>query len=186
MRLIKWIAPAVLIGWLAILAPQAGAQTMGEYAATTAGVGTGSASMGASYAPASIGSSDVGGGSSTWGASGLGASFDERAGAASASSGGADFSSRAGSLTGGATGESRWPESALATDTSTRFGDSSARFPEGKDRFPDTSELSSSADRFATSRFNDNPSGLDTNYKHDGLDSGYTRSGLDNSSDQQP
>ena len=184
MRLIKWIAPAVLFAWLAISAPQAGAQTMGEYAATTAGVGSGSASMGASYAPASIGSSDIGGGSSTWGASGLGASFDERAGAASGSSGGADFSSRAGSLTGGSTGESRWPESALATDTSTRFGDSSARFPD-QDRFPDSSELSSS-DRFPSGRFNDNSNGLDTNYNHDGLDSGYTRNGLDNSSNQQP
>ena len=185
MRLIKWIAPAVLIAVLSVLAPQAGAQAMGEYAATTAGVGTGSASMGANYAPASMGSSDIGGGSSTWEASGVGAGFDERAGAASGSSGGADFSSRAGSFTGGSTGDSRWPESALATDTSTRFGDSSARFPD-KDRFPDSSDLSSSSDRFPSGRFNDNSSGLDTNYNHDGLDSGYTRNGLDNSSDQHP
>ena len=48
MRLIKLIAPATLIATLALLAPHANAQTMGEYATTTAGVGTGGGSMGTS------------------------------------------------------------------------------------------------------------------------------------------
>jgi len=156
MRLIKLIVPAVLIAVLALFAPHADAQTMGEYAPTTAGLGTGGGSMGTSLAPPSFGSNDSGGGSGTWGASGLGASFDERAGAASGFGAGADFESRAGSSVSGSTAESRWPESALSAATSSRFGGSS-------DRFPERSELSSS-DRFPASSFNDNPMGLDTNY----------------------
>ncbi len=81
MRLIKLIAPTALIAAVALFAPHAGAQTMGEYATTTAGVGTGAGSMGTSIGNA-VSSDDLGGGSSTWGASSLGASFDERAGAA--------------------------------------------------------------------------------------------------------
>jgi hypothetical protein len=162
MRLIKRIVPAVLIAVLALLAPPASAQTMGEYAGTTAGAGTAGGWMSTNTAPTSTGSSDIGGGSSTWGASELGASFDERAGAASPFSAGADFESRAGSATRGLTGESRWPESALDTDTSTRLGDSSDRFPD-QDRFPDRAELSS-ADRFPARSLNDNPMGLDTHY----------------------
>src|SRR5208282_5072729 len=112
MRLIKLIVPAVLIAVLAVFAPHADAQTMGEHASTTAGVGTAGGSMGTSN-----GSSDIGGGSTTWGASGLGGSWSERVGAASASGMGADFESRAGSATGGSTGGSRWPESSLGADT---------------------------------------------------------------------
>ena len=155
MRLIKLIVPAVLIAVLALFAPHADAQTMGEYAPATAGLGTGGGSMGTSLAPPSFGSNDSGGGSGTWGASGLGASWSDRAGAASPLAAGADFESRAGSSVSGSTGESRWPGSALSANTSSRFGGSS-------DRFPERSELSSS-DRFPASSFN-NSTGLDSSY----------------------
>src|SRR5260221_2610999 len=120
MRFIKLIVPATMIATLALFAPRADAQTMGEYA-TTVGVASGGGS--------SIGSGDLGGGSRTWGASSLGASFAERAGAASSSGGGSDFASRAGSLTGGSASESRWPESHFGGgQASDRFGGDSDRF----------------------------------------------------------
>jgi len=132
MRLIKLIAPATLIATLAILVPHANAQTMGEYA-TTVGVASGDGtSMGTSIG--GIGSGDLGGGSRTWGASSLGASFAERAGALSASGAGADFDSRAGSMTGAPASDSRWPTtSALDGGGSDRFSDST-RFQD-QDRF---------------------------------------------------
>ncbi|MGD1026815.1 hypothetical protein [Candidatus Binatus soli] len=163
MRLIKLIVPAVLIAMLALFAPHADAQTMGEYAPTTAGVGTAGGSMGTSISPSSIGSSDIGAGSSTWGASGLGGSWSDRAGAASASSAGADFESRAGSAASGSTGARCWPVSRLDADASDRFGDSSGKFPE-QDRFTEHSELSAAADRFPASSFSNNGTGLDTSY----------------------
>jgi hypothetical protein len=161
MRLIKLIVPALLIAVLALFASHAGAQTMGEYGATTAGVGTAGGSMGTSISP-SIGSSDIGGGSSTWGASGVGGSWSDRVGTVSAFGAGGDFESRAGSVTSGSAGESRWPESRLGADTSTRFSDSSGRFSD-QDRFTGHSELSSSPDRFPGSAFDDH-NGLDTSY----------------------
>jgi hypothetical protein len=161
MRLIKLIAPATLIATLALLAPHANAQTMGEYA-TTVGVASGDGtSMGTSIG--GIGSGDLGGGSRTWGASSLGASFDERAGALSASGAGAgaDFDSRAGS-TGGSASESRWPTtSPLEGAGSDRFSDSSNRFQD-QDRFSEQSERWASSDRFPTRSLNDNQNGLDT------------------------
>ena len=161
MRLIKLIAPATLIATLALLAPHANAQTMGEYA-TTVGVASGDdTSMGTSIG--GIGSGDLGGGSRTWGASSLGASFDERAGALSASGAGAgaDFDSRAGS-TGGSASESRWPTtSPLEGAGSDRFSDSSNRFQD-QDRFSEQSERWASSDRFPTRSLNDNQNGLDT------------------------
>ncbi len=136
MRLIKLIAPATLIATLALLAPHANAQTMGEYATTVGVASGGGTSMGTSIG--GIGSGDLGGGSRTWGASSLGASFDERAGASSAS-GAADFDSRAGSMTGGSASESRWPTQS-ALDTGDRFS-ASGRFGD-QDRFKEHSELS--------------------------------------------
>lgn len=112
-----------------------------------------------------------GGGSSTWGASGVGASFDDRAGAA-ASAGGGDFESRAGSSSSGS-GDSRWPASGfdgdsssggLAGDSSSRFADSSDRFAADSDRFTSNSELSGSTDRFPSSSLDDHQGGLDTEY----------------------
>ncbi len=173
MRLIKLAVPAALIAVLAPFTPRAGAQTMGEYA-STAGVATGGGSMGA------------GGGSDTWGANGLGGSFEDRAGAASASGAGSDFDSRAGSMASLSTAESRWPGSAFgATGAASRFGDSSARFPD-KDRFLDDTGLSPTTDRFPPSLFNDNRNGLDTTYDRSGLDTPQNRDGLDNSGTQQP
>jgi len=150
MRLIKLIVPAAAFAALALFAPHAEAQTMGEYA-TTVGVASGDSSA--------FGTSDGGGGSRTWGASSLGASFEDRAGSAS-SSGGAGFDSRAGSMTGGSDSESRFPTDSRL-DSSDRFADSSARFGDtdrfGQSRFQDQ-------DRFPSSAFNDNRMGLDTNY----------------------
>jgi hypothetical protein len=168
MRYIKLIAPAMLLTGLALLPSHAGAQTMGEYATTTAGVSSGGGSMGTDFAPSS----------STWGASRLGASFQERAGAASQSAGG-DFDARAGSLTGGSASESRWPGTELssAAAPTDRFGDSSGgstdRFPTDDTRFCSHSEFTSSADRFGKSAFSGNSAGLDTNYSIGGLDNHY-------------
>jgi hypothetical protein len=150
MRLTKLIVPAAMFATLALFAPHAEAQTMGEYA-TTVGVASGDSSA--------FGTSDGGGGSRTWGASSLGASFDERAGSAS-SSGGAGFDSRAGSTTGLDSG-SRFPTESRLSDSGDRFGGSSDRFSDtdrfGQSQFQDQ-------DRFPASAFNDNRMGLDTNY----------------------
>jgi hypothetical protein len=169
MKLGKLIAPVALIAMLAVFAARADAQTMGEYATTTAGVGSGSGSMGTAIS-SSVAS--TGGGSSTWGASSVGASFDQRAGSASGSSG-SDFESRAGSSANGSSGSSRWPQSkfgsgsssgGLGAGTSSRWTDSTARFS-SQDRFTENSAWSSgSSDRFPASSFNDNRNGFDTNY----------------------
>jgi hypothetical protein len=163
MRLIKVIVPATLAATLAVFVSHANAQTMGEYAATTASVSSGASSAG----------TDLGGSSGTWGASSLGASFDERAGAASSSSAGMDFDSRAG---GGASGgDTRWQttsqlDGAGSTD---RFSSQTDRFGSDTARFPEQTGLSDTADRFPESSFNDNKMGLDTHFSSD--------SGLDNS-----
>jgi len=163
MRLVKLIAPGALIAVLALFALHADAQTMGENVSATAGVGTAGGSMGTSTSPSSIGSSDIGGGSTTWGASALGASFDERAGAASPFGAGADFESRAGSSASGSTGGRCWPASRLDADTSDRFGGSSDRFSD-QDRFTEQNALSSSPDRFPASSLDSSRTGLDTSY----------------------
>src|SRR5258706_11861016 len=69
MSLKKILLPAAaLLLVTAFLASHASSQTMGEYATTTAGVGTGSGSMGTTFAmPPSMGSSDTGGRSRTLG-----------------------------------------------------------------------------------------------------------------------
>jgi hypothetical protein len=151
MRLIKLFVPAAAFAALALFAPHAEAQTMGEYA-TTVGVASGDSSA--------FSTSD-GGGSRTWGASSLGASFEERAG--SASSTGEGFESRAGSMTGGSDPGSRWPtETELSKSGSEdRFGGSSDRFS-NDDRFGQSKFTDS--DRFPPSAFNDNRMGLDTTY----------------------
>ena len=174
MRLIKLIIPATLIATVAVFVSHANAQTMGEYAATTASVGSGASSAG----------TDLGGSSGTWGASSLGASFEERAGAASASSTGQDFESRAGSMGASAT-ESRWPTSQLQNSgqSADRFSEQTERFGSEKDRFPQRTDLSQTSDRFPKSSFNDNKMGLDTNFSSSsGLDTHYSTSGeLDSS-----
>ena len=171
MKLIKFIVPTALVATLALCAPRANAQTMGEYAATTAGASSGASSMGTTLSNSVATSVDnSGGGSSTWGASGVGASFDDRAGAA-ASAGGGDFESRAGSSSSGS-GDSRWPESGFNGDSSSGglAGDTSDRFAASSDRFADTgrftanSALSDSTDRFPSSSLDDHQGGLDTEY----------------------
>ena len=126
MRLIKLIAPTALIATIALFAAHADAQTMGEYGAATAGVASGAGSMGTSIG-STVGSDDLGG-SKTWGASSLGASFDERAGSASGSGLSGCFQERAGAA-GIGSGEARWPTSQFTSGNSGRFGDSSDRFP---------------------------------------------------------
>jgi hypothetical protein len=162
MSLKKMFLPAVLIAVSALLAPCANAQTMGEYASTTAGVGTGTGSMGTSFSMPSF-SSNSGGNSGTWGASRLGSSFDERAAAVSGSGLGQSFESRAAALSSSHATESRWPGTALSSGTSgSRFGGNSDRFKAG-DRFSANSRLSSTEDRWPKSGFQDHM-GLDTNY----------------------
>jgi len=170
MRLINLIVPATMIAAIALFAPHAEAQTMGEYATTTAGVGSGASSIGTSISN-TVGSDNVGGGSTTWGASSLGASFESRVGAVSSSGAGADFDSRAGSMTGGSGSESRWPAAASrfnSSESANRFagsGDGSSGRFSTSDRFTERTDLSaSSSDRFPASQFNDNRMGLDTTY----------------------
>jgi hypothetical protein len=178
MRLIKLIAPTALIATMALFAPHADAQTMGEYGAATAGVASGGGSMGTSIG-STVGSDDFG--SKTWGASSLGASFDERAGSASGSGLGASFQERAGS-SGSGSGNSRWPTSQFTSGNSGRFGDSSGRFQQDQDRFPKR-DLSGSQDRFPAGVLDQNRQGLDSRFSSSsGLDSGYSSSPqLDNS-----
>ena len=179
MRFIKLITPAMLLAALALLPAHVNAQTMGEYATTTAGVASGGGSMGTNFSPPSFGSGDSGGGSSTWGASRLGATFDERAGAASQSANGT-FDSRAGAMTGGTSSQSRWPKTQLDSGAGQdRFGSNNDRFGSSKDRFGEHKELSSSQDRFPKSAFNDNRQGLDTHFASGGLDNHYSIGGLD-------
>jgi hypothetical protein len=161
MKLIRLIVPATMVATLAVFMSHADAQTMGEYAATTASVSSGASSAG----------TDLGGSSGTWGASSLGASFDERAGAASSSSAGQDFDSRAGGMGASAT-QSRWPTSQLdGSQSSDRFSSQTDRFGSDQDRFPQQTGLSDTSDRFPASSFNDNKMGLDTNFSSDsGLD----------------
>lgn len=180
MRLINLIVPAAMIAAIALFAPHADAQTMGEYATTTAGVGSGASSIGTSISN-TVGSDNVGGDSRTWGASSLGGSFQDRAGAMSSSGAGADFDSRAGSMTGGSTSASRWPAASQfsSSESANRFGDSgdgaSGRFST-TDRFTERTDLSaSSSDRFPQSQFNDNRMGLDTHFSaSSGLDSSHS------------
>jgi hypothetical protein len=174
MRLIKLIAPTAVIATLALFAPHADAQTMGEYATTTASVGSGTSSMGSSIGSVvnSVNSGDLGGGSRTWGASSLGGSFEERAGAASGPAGGQDFEARAGSSGGGLGSDSRWPTARSMSDQD-RFADTE-RFKD-QDRFPQRTDLS--ADRFpAAGVLDQNRQGLDSHYSSSsGLDNSYSR-----------
>jgi hypothetical protein len=183
MRFIKLIAPTALIATIALFAPHADAQTMGEYATTTASAANGAGGLGTSIGSVvnsvnSDTSGDIGGGSRTWGASSLGASFDERAGAASGSGAGQDFESRAGSSGSGLGSDSRWPTRSQDS-ANDRFADTT-RFQD-EDRFPE--RTSASENRFPSGVFDQNRQGLDTHYSSSsGLDGGYSTSGgLDNS-----
>ena len=177
MRLIKLIAPTALIATIALFAAHADAQTMGEYGAATAGVASGGGSMGTSIG-STVGSDDFG--SKTWGASSLGASFDERAGSASGSGLSGCFQERAGAA-GIGSGEARWPTSQFTSGNSGRFGDSSGRFQD-QDRFPQR-DLSASARSISGRRTLDqNRQGLDSHFSSSsGLDNGFSSSGEDNS-----
>ena len=154
---------AVLIAVMAFLASHANAQTMGEYATTTAGVGTGSGSMGTDFKlPSLPGSSGSGESSQTWGVSGTGGSWSDRAGAAS----GGDFASRAGSASSGAAAQSRWPDTGFSNAQGLSFG--SSKLDEGEDRFAGSDRFPahdfSSASRWPASSLSDSKSGLDTSY----------------------
>jgi hypothetical protein len=158
---------AVLISVIAFLASHANAQTMGEYATTTAGVGTGTGSMSTGFSlPSFPGSSGSGASSQTWGVSGTGSSWSDRAGAASGSGLGADFESRAGSMSSGAAAQSRWPDSGLSKVQGLSFEKS--KLDEGEDRFGGSDRFPSrdfsSANRWPTSSLSDSKSGLDTSY----------------------
>src|SRR6267142_5940157 len=144
MSLKKLLLPAaVLIAVMSFLASHAQAQTMGEYATTTAGVGTGGGSMGTSFSvPTNFGES-----SQTWGVSGTGSSWADRAGAASGSGLGADFASRAASISSSSATGSRWPETGLSSRQGSSFG--SSPLDNLPDRFSNAgSSRNSGQDRF--------------------------------------
>lgn len=149
MSIRKILLPAAaLILVAAFLASHAGAQTMGEYATTTAA--TTSGPMG----------TDGGGSSRTWGVSALGSSWSERAGAASGSSMGSDFASRAGSTSSESAAESRWPDTGISSAASS-LDMATDRFANAEDRFP--SRDLSSGSRWPTSSISDNK-GIDSSY----------------------
>ncbi|HMD04547.1 MAG TPA: hypothetical protein VKG68_04690 [Candidatus Binatus sp.] len=182
MRLVKLIGPAMLTAAVAMFATHANAQTMGEYATTTAATSSGASSMGTSIGSAVGNVSNDAGGSSTWGASSLGESFEERAGGASGFGAG-NFDSRAGAQSGGSDAQSRWPASALNDNSSNdRFSDSSggsdSRFGTS-DRFTERTELGGTEDRFPGTGFSDTGGGMDTTYDRTGLDSSGSTSGLE-------
>ena len=166
MSLKNFLLPAaVLIAVAAFLASHANAQTMGEYATTTAGVGTGTGSMGTGFSlPSLPGSNGSGESSQTWGVSGTGGSWADRAGAASRSGG--DFESRAGSASSGAATQSRWPDTGFSNAQGLSFG--SSKLDQGEDRFAGSDRFPShdfsSAGRWPASSLADSKSGLDTSY----------------------
>ena len=166
MRLKNLLLPAaVLISVIAFLASHAQAQTMGEYATTTAGVGTGGGSMGTGFSLPSIPRSNGSGESSqTWGVSGTGSSWADRAGGASGW--GEDFASRAGSISSGAAAQSRWPDTGFSNTQGLSFGKS--RLDEGEDRFGGSDRFHSrefsSESRWPTSSLADSKGGLDNSF----------------------
>jgi hypothetical protein len=163
MSLKRILLPAVMIALIALLAPRANAQTMGEYAGVTAGAASGSGSIGGSFSlPVPSISNDTSGASSgTWGVSGTGASFEERAGAASGSGLGADFESRAGASSSRFGAESRWPGTGFSNEQGSRLDDGKDRFP-SEDRFA-AGDRFGSENRWPGTSFSDH-TGLDTNY----------------------
>jgi hypothetical protein len=165
MSLKKMLLPATLIAMIALLAPCANAQTMGEYATTTSGAASGAGGMAPSFSLPSFSTNtnNSGGSSGTWGASRLGASFDERAAAVSGSGLGQSFESRAAALTSSHASESRWPGTGLSSAGSqNRFGGESDRF-KTEDRFTANNDRFSSQNRWPGSSFQDHM-GLDTHY----------------------
>ena len=166
MSLKKLLLPAaVLISVIAFLSSHANAQTMGEYATTTSVAGTDSGSFS---------TRDVGESSRTWGVSGVGSSWADRAGAASGSGLGADFASRAASMSSGSATESRWPDTGLSTaqgitfenspldNGADRFSSGDSSLESGQERF--TQRDFSSESRWPTSSLADSKSGLDRSY----------------------
>ena len=162
----KMLLPAALIAVIAMLAPRANGQTMGEYATTTAGAASGAGGMGPSFSlPVPSISNDNGGSSGTWGASRLGASFEERAAAVSGSGKGESFEARAAAMSGRCfCSESRWPGTGFSGNSGSkdRFGASEDRFKTG-DRFTANDRFTSSGSRWPTSSFQDHM-GLDNHY----------------------
>ena len=186
MRLVKLIGPSMVIAAVAMFATHANAQTMGEYATTTAATSSGASSMGTSIGSAVGNVSDDAGGSSTWGASSLGESFEDRAGGASGFGAG-NFDSRAGAQSGGSDAQSRWPTSSFGDGSSNdRFADSSGGGSDGSDsrfgttdRFTERTDLGGTEDRFPGTGFSDASGGMDTIYDRTGLDSSGSTSGLE-------
>ena len=165
----KLTVSAALLAFVAFVAPRANAQTMGEYATTTAGISTGAGSMSSSTAMApSLGSDNTGGGSHTWGSSSYGASWSDRVGAGAGLSGGTDFASRA--ATAGSVRdntESRFPGTGFSTQdaSESRFGSSERWKSSSAERFG-SGELSArlgGGERWSQSRFSGG-TGLDNRF----------------------
>jgi hypothetical protein len=179
----KFAIAAVSIAAVALFSARANAQTMGEYATTTAGVASGGGSMGTGLSVPTTFGSDETGGSRTWGTSATGGSWAERVGAAGSADAHGDFSSRASAISSGASGgESRWPGGVLAGGGGL-LDSSSGRFSTG-DRFQNGDRFAvrdwANTDRFPAGSFHDRE-GLDNSYERGGLDNSYSTGGLDNS-----
>jgi len=148
------LPPVIVVLAMVFAANRALAQTMGEYASTTA--------MSASGKPAA---DKIG--AHTWETNPWGGSWRDRVGKGSGA--GADFSSRADALTGRANSESRWPDTSVLDcpkESAKRFG-SSDRFANDDNRFKregdDSPRFGSESGRWSASRFHDNM-GLDDRY----------------------
>lgn len=152
---------AALILAASFLASHANAQTMGEYATTTA-----SSTSGPTGTDFELPHGDLGGSSRTWGVSALGSSWSDRAGTASGLGQGTDFASRAGAMSSGsatAAGD-RWPQTGISSAKSSLDDASSDRFStqqSSEDRFP--SRCFSTADRWPTSQLSDKQ-GIDSTF----------------------
>jgi hypothetical protein len=162
MRIAKLILPAVAIATVALMAPRANAQAMGEYATVT---GTDA------------------GATQTWGTSKLGASWSERASAISGNTSG--FAAQTDQERWPESGLAQQAKSGEE-----RFPESSDRFPTSENRFGQTSDFSSRAggesNRWPESSFHDNAQGLDTSATTSGEDTSYDRTGLDTNYNSNP
>ncbi|MDO8431845.1 MAG: hypothetical protein Q7S58_05475 [Candidatus Binatus sp.] len=153
--------PLATLAITIVVGGAASAQTMGEYASTTA--------MSTARKPAAAAMPEH----RTWETNKWGGSFSDRVGKGS----GGDFSSRASAGKGETSNESRWPGSSIGemkTGDTKRF-DSGERFKSDEKRFAgsERTRFGGDKDRFAPSRFHDNQ-GLDERYNSSGLDTRYS------------
>jgi hypothetical protein len=170
--MVSILMPAVAVAATIVVGGIADAQTMGEYANTTAMATASRPDASIAAAPELNAPTRR-----TWETNPWGGKWSDRVG------NGGDFSSRA-SGGGESSKNSRWPGSAIA-DTQQNGGkrfDSGERFKSDEQRFAggDAKRFEADSRRFPDSRFRDsNDMGLDRNYSRSGIDQSYTTSGID-------